>query len=46
MTLLSLDLLPVSDQCSHFIVPENTKKPKVFFVFSGDITWEHWTEMV
>ena len=28
-------LLTISDQCSHFITPENTGKPKAFWYFQG-----------
>ena len=32
---------PSSGQCSPFVPPENTTKPKAFLVFSGGIKWEH-----
>ena len=28
-----------------FLPSENTRKPKVFLVFSGGIKWEHWPEI-
>ena len=45
LTKMSLQFWPNSDQCSHFITPENTRKAKVFWcgllVFSGGVKWEH-----
>ena len=38
-------ILTISDQCSHFIPPEYTRKQKVFWCFQGGIKWEHWPEM-
>ena len=32
----NIGLEPISDKCSHFIPLENTRKPLVFVVFSGD----------
>ena len=36
--------LTISGQCSHFIPPEKTRKPKVFWCFQWGIKWEHWPE--
>ena len=35
----------ISGQCSHFISPENPRKPKVIWYFQGGIKWDHWPEM-
>ena len=35
---------PFSDQYSHFVPPENTKKLKISLFFSEGIKWEHWLE--
>ena len=38
---------PISDRCSHFIPPENTRKPtKSFRMFSKGVKWERWPVMV
>ena len=45
-TLISYILIGlefISGQCSQFMSPEITRKPKV--VFSGGIKWKHCTEM-
>ena len=36
---------PIPGQCSHFIPPENTRKPFCFWCFQEGIKWEHWPEI-
>ena len=35
----------ISSKCSHFIPPENIRKPTVFLLFPGGIKEEDWKEM-
>ena len=43
--LLLFRILALSYQYSYFVLPENNKKPKVLWCFSGAIKSEHWRLM-